>query len=207
MDRYECYSLVVNVAGIAILAVYTFFTFRLFRQSQEQTKKAQQQIELSQRQIEISADAVKIQHLLNLVTQFGTEPLAVARKSLARKRLAGDPEPPEMQDILDFFETIGFLVKRDYLIARDVWDMFSYWLFNVFADFKSIIEEEQKHDPSYYQDFSKLIEQLRKIEYAEGCSDDNPSLEDVEEFWKDEVAAKSGTKASRSGMKKRPKRR
>jgi hypothetical protein len=147
MTTYEWSSVVVGVSGVVILAIYTFFTYKLFRQSREQTQKAQQQIEISQNQIEISRDAVKIQHLLSLVTQFESEPLVSSRRSLAQKRLAGELEPDETQDILDFFETIGFLVRRNYLNAHDVWDMFSYWLFNVFADFKKTIEEEQEYDP------------------------------------------------------------
>src|SRR5438309_9868827 len=103
MTLFECLSLIASVVGVFILAIYTFFTYRLFRQAQEQTRRVQEQIAVSQQQIEIARDAVKIQHLLTLVTQFGTEPLITARRSLAQKRLAGDPEPPEMQDVLDFF--------------------------------------------------------------------------------------------------------
>lgn len=83
------------------------------------------------RQLAQSREAAKVQHLLKFVEQFDTEPLLGLRKSVAEQRVRGIGEPPEMYKILDFFETIGLLVRRDYLDVDDVWDCFSYWMFNV----------------------------------------------------------------------------
>jgi hypothetical protein len=60
-------------------------------------------------------------------------------------------------------------------------------MFNVYADARESIEEEQKEDASYYCDFSALIEKLRVIEANEGCTAYPPSSEDIEEFWKYEL--------------------
>jgi hypothetical protein len=107
-----------------------------------------------------------------------------------------------MESILNFFETIGLLVRRGYLDIHDVWDCFSYWMFNVYADAHEIIKQEQEDDASYFSDFSALIEKLRVVEEKEGGTDYPPSSEDIEEFWKYELEVIPG-KATRKRRSRR----
>ena len=52
------------------------------------------------------------------------------RRVVAEKRLKGITFPvDEALRLLDFFETIGLLVRRGYLDESDVWSTFSYWMF------------------------------------------------------------------------------
>jgi len=147
------------------------------------------------RQLSQSRETAKVQHLLRFVEQFESEPLATARKSLAQKKVERDEHPPELDVVLNFFETIGLLVRRGYLDADDVWDCFSYWMFNVYADSRGVIEQEQKADASFYRDFSTLIEKLRVIEQDRGCDLYPPSKVDIEEFWKYEQRIAPGKAA------------
>ena len=147
-------------------------------------------------------ESEQVQHLLRFVEQFDTEPLVNSRKSLAEKRLKGVDDPPELDNILNFFETIGLLVKRGYLDAHDVWAMFSYWMFSVFADFPDSIEQERKEDPTFYSDFATLVERLRIIETAEHGLSDRPSRDDIEEFWRYELGLTVGLPAP----KRRPRK-
>jgi hypothetical protein len=142
-------------------------------------------------------DSDRIKHLLSFVHDFECEPMVSIRRTVAEKRLKGEVFPPEGQKVLDFFETIGLLVRRNYLKVDDVWDCFSYWMFNVYASFRDDIEQEQRDDISYYEDFTDLIEQLRKIEARKGCSEDRPSPEEVEDFWQDEVNVTTGQPMSK----------
>jgi hypothetical protein len=111
------------------------------------------------RQLNESRDLAKVQHLLDFVKQFNSEPMVGLRKSVAEQRLQGNTEPDGMDDILNFFETIGLLVRRDYLDTEDVWDSFSYWMFNVYVDFRQYIEREQQDDYTYYSDFCDLVKE------------------------------------------------
>ena len=65
--------------------------------------------------------------------------------------------------------------------------LFNHWMFNVYADSREFIEQEQKADSSYYRDFSSLIEKLRAIEEKEGGTSYLPSREDIDDFWEYEL--------------------
>jgi len=156
----------------------------------------------ARQQLKQFRESEQVQHLLRFVEQFDAAPLMNTRKSLAEKRLKGVDDPPELENILNFFETIGLLVKRRYLDAYDVWACFSYWMFSVFADFRDLIEQEQKEDPTYYADFTALVERLRMIEKAEHGLSDRPSRDDIEEFWRYELDLTTGLPATRRRPRK-----
>jgi hypothetical protein len=134
-----------------------------------------------------------IQHLLRFIEQFEQAPMADYRRRVAEQRVKGTAYPTEAQEILNFFETIGLLVRRGYLDIEDVWSSFSYWMFNVYADFRNDIEQEQRDDECYYQDFCSLIEELRRVERDAGGQDDRPSQQEILEFWSDELRTRRGT--------------
>lgn len=153
-------------------------------------------------QLKQAREADRVQHLLRFVELFETEPLVSNRKGMAAKRLKDVREPPELDNILNFFETIGMLVKRGYLDEHDVWSSFSYWMFNIFADARESIEQEQKEDPTFYSDFSALMKRMSNIEAAEHGLADRPSQEEIKEFWQYELELTSGLPAAR----RRPRR-
>jgi len=109
----------------------------------------------------------------------------------------------EAEYILNFFEMIGLLVRRGYLDATDVWNCFSYWMFNVYADLREDIEQERRDDDTYYADFCDLIERLRQIEKKEGGNSDNPSREEITDFWRDESKLKTGSPVHRRWRRKK----
>jgi hypothetical protein len=147
----------------------------------------------AKRQLREDRESQKVHHLTRFVEQFENEPMVQYRTATAQKRLAGEPYPAEAQRILGFFETIALLVDRGFLDEYDVWSSFSYWMFNVYADFRSDIEQEQKEDPAYYRNFCDLIERLREIEAEPPATNsDRPSREQVREFWQDELETVPG---------------
>ncbi len=142
-------------------------------------------------QLRQNRELARIQHLRDLVREFDLAPMSDRRRELADLRLdkerllsLDDDNPPQcLYEVLDFFEHIGLLVKRGHLDRNDVWDTFSYWMFNIFADARSLIEQERKDDPTVYSNFVELIEQIRKIEKAKGGKTDIPSKDDIEGFY------------------------
>jgi len=72
------------------------------------------------KQLKQARESEKVKHLIEFVEEFEREPMAHYRKTVAEKRLKGTTYPPEAQKILDFFETVGLLVRRGYLDAEDV---------------------------------------------------------------------------------------
>lgn len=153
-------------------------------------------------QLKQSRDSEMVKHLVEFIREFDSEPMTTWRKRVAEQRQKGIAYPDEAQHLLDFFETIGLLVRRGYLDVDDVWSSFSYWMFNIYADFRDDIEQMQRDDESYYSDSTDLLERLREIEHDENCNDDRPSRDEIAEFWKDEAEIVPG-----SPMKKRSRAR
>src|SRR5215472_467869 len=106
----------------------------------------------------------QIQHLLALEQQFNQEPLLTYRRGFAEKRLKNQDDPNDLYNLLDFFETVGLLVRRGYLDESDVWNTFSYSAFVLNADARQTIEQDQRDDPTSYTDFTFLVTRLQLLE-------------------------------------------
>jgi hypothetical protein len=155
----------------------------------------------AKRQLKQAHEAEMVHHLVRFIEQFESEPIVTYRRVTAEKRVKGTHYPVEAQNILNFFETIGLLVRRQYLDLEDVWSSFGYWMFNVHADLRDDIEQEQRDDASYYRDFCDLIERLREVEQEHGGSDDRPSRDEVLEFWRDEAKIGPGAPTRKRKVK------
>ena len=165
-------TILVALTGVAALR----FAWSQLRQAHEQTK---------------------VQHLVQFDRQFSSEPFITYRCELAKKKLAGKDEPSELYVILDFFETVGLLVRRGYLDPADVWSTFGYAVIILFADSREPVRDLQQDDPTNYSDFTSLAQRMREIERAEGGSSEYPSAEEIQDFWQTEREVKSGRPAPR----------
>ncbi len=109
------------------------------------------------------------------------------RRNLAAKRLKNEEDPDEMYPVLDFFETVGLLVRRGYLDESDVWNTFSYPVLILNADARQIIEQDQREDPTTYAEFTALVERLQRIEAENHGTSAHPSKQEIEDYWKQEL--------------------
>lgn len=159
------------------------------------------------RQLKQSREIEMVKHLLDFIRDFDSDLMVKWRKTVAEKRLKKSTDfPDEATRLLDFFETIGLLVRRGYLDEFDVWCTFSYWMFNIYHDFRDDIEQMQRDDKNSYSDSCELLERLRKIEHEMGSSDDRPSKEEIADFWEEEATIVPGSTITRRKRKKpRPK--
>jgi len=139
------------------------------------------------RQLGQARENERVKHLVEFNREFDSEPMVKWRRIVAEKRLKGITFPDEALRLLDFFETIGLLVRRGYLDESDVWSTFSYWMFNIYADFRNDIEQIQREDENYYSDSCELLKRLHEIEKEMGSADDRPSQEEIREFWDGEA--------------------
>ncbi len=139
-------------------------------------------------QIRESHNQAQIQHLMSFVKDFDGESMTNCRRLYAQNRLRGVESSVEQDRILDFFETIGLLVKRGYLDATDVWELFANDLICFYEDARSRVEEDRKEDPPAYSNFIKIAEQLKNIERKNHGAYANPTHDDIKEYleyWKD----------------------
>jgi hypothetical protein len=152
-------------------------------------------------QIRRARKQAQIQHLLQIDHEFTGDALVAYSSELAKKRLKGDPEPAELYRILDFFETVGLLVRRRYLDSYDVWSMYSHWMFNVYADFEIVITEYREQDSAYYAEFVRLLKKMEKIEKRESGSLSPPAKVEIISFWEEEAGLRPGSRAPRKRRK------
>ena len=147
-------------------------------------------------QITASHEGEQIQHLLALVNEFDQEPMATYRKGLANKRLnSKDDDPLELYRVLDFYETVGRLVDRDYLNEEDVWNQFGYWVLhlNADSDIRKNTDYEQQRNPNEYAEYLSLVARLQRIDAAHGGNLSHLSRDDVMAFYREEATIIGGT--------------
>jgi hypothetical protein len=152
-------------------------------------------------------DEAKIAHLVEESAAFDEEPLYSERQKLARDRIDArrgvllpmtyDDSPEELWDVLNECDHLGLLTQRGYLDAHDVWSELGYWLFNIYADAKPVIESDRRGDPdtgrkgepASMSSCTWLIEQITPIELKEDNGAElNPSQDDINAFYSGEIA-------------------
>jgi hypothetical protein len=77
-------------------------------------------------QLSVAREQLRVQFYLELRKQFDG-PLLHERKLLAQQLKAGAPHDEINERVLDFFEDLGMLVRRDYIDREMVWETFSYY--------------------------------------------------------------------------------
>jgi hypothetical protein len=154
-------------------------------------------------QLQEAHQEAQIQHLLTFDQQYRQEPMISYRRAYATKRLAGVDDPSEEDSLLDFFETIGLLVRHGYLRDTDVWETFAIEILPLSADARDMIEQEQKTDRTEYTNFLWLANRLESIEQKQHGALVKPSKEDLKEFWQEEAAIVPDTPTPRTKLRPR----
>ena len=94
-----------------------------------------------------------------------------------------EKDDPDVDDILDFFEMIGLLVKRGALDPTMVWNTFFYCFFGYYHGAKNYMDAciETKDDQTLWENVIFLYNQLIKIENKKRPVN---KQRDVENEWK-----------------------
>jgi hypothetical protein len=153
-----------------------------------------------------------IKHLMDLVNEFEHDPMAARRRVLGAKRAPGgllqpldlNNPPPELHDIMNFFEHMGHLLEGRYLSLEDVSVEFHYWILHIWADAKKLIKNEQAENLLYYEYFEKMVDRLLKYDRPRTGMLNLPSAADIEDFYAEESHLPAGSPIPR---RKRLKRR
>ncbi len=103
--------------------------------------------------------------IFDLDHQFQAPDLLNARR-LSATALQNHESTEEIDEVLDFFETLGILVRRNAVDDELAWNYFSHWVFRYAALTKDHIEDRRKaeSDGTYWQEFDFLIKRFTKIE-------------------------------------------
>lgn len=92
-------------------------------------------------------------------------PAKVAQRAQAAKNYLADRNNfSEMEDILDFFDTISMLTRQKALKLYFVWHTFDYWMERYYAVAAPHILARQAQEPGVWEDFGWLVPRLKKLQ-------------------------------------------
>lgn len=143
----------------------------------------------------------RIKHLIDLVAQFESEPLAAYRRALGAKRtsqnvlqpLDPDNPPPELHDVMNFFEHMGYLLEGRYIDLEGVSIEFHYWILHIWKDAREVIEKERAEEPIYYEHFVKMVNRLQEYDRPRTGKVTMPTTDDIENFYIEEAHRPKGS--------------
>jgi hypothetical protein len=122
-----------------------------------------------------------------LEQRFNSEEMLRARRELAAQLLRKNHDPWET--VMEFFESIGLLLRKGSLDKEMVWATFSFYIIRWWELCKPFIEEKKKKDITYYKDFKKLLDEMYTIETmkrGKTKQDVTPTQAELIQFLEDE---------------------
>lgn len=101
-----------------------------------------------------------------------------AAKALIPKLAAQVDLSTDLEPVLDFFETLGLLVRRRAVDEELAWNSFSYWLLRYAALAPDQIKARRRSesDWTYYEEFEHLAERLTQFEAGKRNLPERPAL-------------------------------
>jgi hypothetical protein len=126
--------------------------------------------------------------ILRLEERFTTEPMVSSRRRAAIA-LRSDNKA-DADDVLDFLEMIGLLMRRGALDETMVWHTFFYWIHRYSLAANSYIRAAQTEDPTRWEELVRLHRRVVDVEKRKrGCSNGDLQLspEDLLGFLEEEA--------------------
>jgi hypothetical protein len=153
----------------------------------------------------------RVEHLIGLVDQFERDPMAAYRRKLGANRTPNgslvpldlNNPPPELHDVMNFFEHMGYLLEGKYLSLEDVSVEFHYWILHVWSDAKKLIKSEQAENAIYYEFFEKMVTRLLNYDRPRTGTLELPSEAEIADFYAEESHLPSGSPIPRQRRLKR----
>jgi hypothetical protein len=116
-------------------------------------------------QLKQSRFALGVDIILKLEAAFDAPDMIDARIQ-AVTALKADPNAADVEAVLDFFETVGVLLRRNAIDGEITWSSFSYWVLRYAALARDSIEARRKaeSDDTYYEEFDFLVKEMTSLE-------------------------------------------
>jgi hypothetical protein len=115
--------------------------------------------------------------------KFDSELFLAKRKIAATACLAhleGKNPGAEVEDILDFFDDVAFLVKRDAIDSEMMWHPFYHWVRLYFQASEQHIIARTKEEAAVWNYLRWVYPRLNELEKAESPSTYKAKLDDAE---------------------------
>jgi hypothetical protein len=124
---------------------------------------------LIRNQIQISKNDLKVRLQLNFEEKFEGESFMRKRKNLSSQLLMNTDFKNVHEDIINFFESIGMLLRKKYFDKEMAWIGFGYYAIRYWEAYEKYILAERKRfcDETLYTEFEYLKTQMYAVEMHE----------------------------------------
>jgi hypothetical protein len=144
------------------------------------------------RQLRLFQFAHGVDLLFDLERRFFETPKMQIARRVAAESLKQKASSPEVEPVLDFFETLGILVRRHAIDAELAWSSFSHWVLRYSEVARGSIEARRRveADATYYEEFDWLVRRFAKIDKRRRPLTSSPlfSKEQLDDFLDDETS-------------------
>jgi hypothetical protein len=139
-----------------------------------------------------SKNIASVQIIIIYIQQFEGKDMLLERSKLAEQILNKAEHKDIQEPVMDFFETVGLLLRRKILDTEMVWANFAYYAILWEHVCRDYIKEERKlknNDPTIFADFQYLADEMIKEDMRKRNKKREeiiPTNKDVQEFLNEE---------------------
>ena len=143
---------------------------------------------LVRKQIKIAREDLKVRLQTSFEEKFESQLIIVERKKLALQLMQQANHEDIQEPILNFFESVGMLLKRGYFDKEMAWVGFGYYVIRWWASCKDYVFEERRrnnNDKTIFEEFEYLVDQVFQVEIKErnlSRAELEPSKDDINTF-------------------------
>ena len=102
--------------------------------------------------------------LLELSDHFNSDSMLETRRKAAVSLLDGSYDDENVENLLDFFEMVGYLLKHRAINRQVLWCNISYWIIHYWYAAEIHIERKQQKIPARWENIRYLFRIISKIE-------------------------------------------
>lgn len=129
--------------------------------------------------------------LTHLDVEWSSEEMSKSRGAAASALLQARPSH-DVDDILDFFDQVAYLVQRGALDTETVWYRFYWPMANYWFASQDYVAKVRQEDPDTWNNLDPVMAELTAIELQRRkhtSADGKPTAEQSRRFFNDEIDA------------------
>lgn len=145
----------------------------------------------TEKHLKLAREQMQVEIQLKLQETFDARPMLFTRRNLANQLIVGVEHSVILEDLMNFFETVGMLIKKDYVDMDMIWFVFGYYGRLWWSACKDYIIEERRQldDKTLFVGFELFAEKLYEVELKEHHktrAELEPSAQEVKVFLEQE---------------------
>ncbi len=198
---------IINVVGTWALFVGALIAIR--REGSSTTRTINAQVEIARQAVEAQAQttsrSLSADVFARLNDKWDSTAMRRRRRALCRKLRALKRDLPDdslITDVIDYFEDLGFLVRKNWIDREAAWHSFAeyarmYW-YAIGREYAESVRERYEGDSTYYTEYQFLVEELERIELEKRSLQSGDDIAISPDSIDDFIAAECELEASNS---------